>query len=432
MDKTYKITLKSVFYAFMIMAVTVICACGVSPIPHNLRTPLIIVGAVATAAYIIFKQKSVYLTMPVVLTLLSVVYIGVSIFYSIEKDITFELSVIYICSAVFLLADYPMDFYKKAITAMQVVCIIIAISIIMSVFIDNLMLRYFSFIVNPGNSPEVVESIYRELNWSKAYSGFARDKSEAAFIMNIGISVYYAKYFAQKKFKFTDIIGIIILCAALILTGKRMLFLCPIAVAAVLMLLSNKKGKLVKVIPVLFLAICGFIVVAAFVPQFSNLFERFANDDTMGSLSGRVELWPYCFEMFRKNPLIGMGLGTYNYYLYSNNITINGEYWNYYGHNVYYEFLGELGLIGFALLFGGLLMIFGKTIVLMRNKDVTNLERFLLTFSFAIQLTCLIYCASGNVLLYKQQIFMWFFADAIAANISRKYRKLKRDELVNV
>ncbi len=432
MDKTYKITFKGLFYAFLITTVTVICAGGVSLFPLALRTPLIIVSGIVTAAYIIFKQQSVFLTMPVVLLLLSVAYIGISVFYTLDKDTTFWLAVIYICSAVFLLADFPTDFYKKVVTAMQVVCIIIAISIVASVFVDNLMLRYFSFIVNPTNSPSTTQAIQQELNWAHAYSGFAREKSEAAFIMNIGIAVYFAKYFADRKFTFTDLVGLAIICAGLILTGKRMLFLCPIAVAAVLLLLSNKKGKLVKIIPVIGLGICAFVVVTAFVPQFSHLFERFANEETMGSMSGRTQIWPYSLEMFRKQPLFGMGIGSFNQYLANNNILIDGEEWKYYGHNIYYEFLGELGIIGFTLLFGGLLMIFGKTVILMRSKDVTTLERFLLTFSFAIQLTCFIYCASGNVLLYKQQIFIWFFVASITANIARKYRKLKRNELANV
>lgn len=432
MDKTFKITLKSVFFAFLIAAVTIICACGVSPIPHNLRNPLIIVCGIGTAVYILFKQKSMYLTMSVVLALLSAAYLGISVLYSIDKPATFELAVVYICSAVFLLADYPQDFYKKTITAMQVVSIIIAISIVLSVFIDNFMLRYFSFIVNPSNSPDVATAIYQELNWSKAFSGFAREKGEAAFIMNIGIAVYFAKYFSQKKFRFIDVVGIVLLCAALILTGKRMLFLCPIAVGAVLMLLSNKSGKLVKIIPVLFLGICGLIITMGFLPQFSTIFERFANEDSLENLSGRVNLWPYCFEMFGKNPFLGMGIGTYNRYLELNNITINGNYWTAHAHNIYYEFLGELGLIGCVLLFGGLLMIFGKTVLLLRSKEITDLEKFLLIFSFSIQLTCFMYCASGNVLLYKQQIFIWFFVAAISTNITRKYRKLKKDELVNV
>ncbi len=431
MNKTYKITLKDLIYTFLITAVTIICACGVSPVPHALRAPLIIVSAIITTAFIVFKQQSVCLTLPVSLMLISVLYIGISIFYSIKQDQTTEFAIIYIASAVFLLADYNLDFYKKTITAMMVVCLIIAISIVMSVFIDDLMLKYFSFIVNPVKSPEINELIYNEIHYAKSYSGFAREKSEAAFVMNIGVSIYFAKYFSQKKFKFTDVIGALIMCTALILTGKRMLFLCPIAVGVMLMIVSNKKGKLVKIIPGLFFSIVGFIIAAAFIPQLSNLFQRFS-EDSMGDLTGRLDLWPYCFEMFAKNPLFGLGIGTYNYYLSLNNVTVYGGDWKYYAHNIYYEFLGELGIVGCVLLFGGLFIFFAQTIALLRKKDITNTERFVLTFSFAIQLTCFIYGLSGNVLLYKQQIFIWFFANAMVANIARKYRKLKKDEITNV
>ena len=173
MNKTYKITLKDLIRTFLVFAIAIICAGGVSPVPHSLRGPLIIVSAVVTVAFVVFKQQSVCLTLPVSLMLISVLYIGVSIFYSIEQDITTEFAITYIASATFLLSDYNMDFYKKAITAMQVICIIIAISIIMSVFIDDLMLKYFSFIVNPIKSPEINELIYNEIHYAKSYSGFA-------------------------------------------------------------------------------------------------------------------------------------------------------------------------------------------------------------------------------------------------------------------
>lgn len=149
----------------------------------------------------------------------------------------------------------------------------------------------------------------------------------------------------------------------------------------------------------------------------------------MTSLTGRVDLWPYSFEMFAKSPMIGLGIGSFNKYLDLHGVLIGGTKWTYYGHNIYYEFLGELGIIGCTLLFGALLMIIVKTVSLMRDKRVSSLEKYLLTFSFAIQITCFIYCASGNVLLYMQQIFIWFFAGAITLTLSRKYRKIKSKEL---
>lgn len=425
----FKITIANVFYTVLIAAVVIICVGGASAYPYNLRFPLIIAAAILSAGFIIFKQQKIFLNMPAVLILLTVAYLFISVTYSVDSQTTMEFAIIYLCSSVIMLADFKMDFYKKAITAMKVVCIVFAFSIIISTFIDDCMLKYFSFIVNPSHNPDVTRLIRQEVRWSGSYSGFAREKGEAAFIMNIGIAVYFAKYFTEKKFKFKDLFFLLILFWALILTSKRMLFLCPIMTAAALLLLSNKKGRFAKIIPIVFIIICCIITLASIVPQFSHLFERFADKDSMTSLTGRVDIWPYSFEMFGKNPLFGLGIGSFNKYLDLRGVLIGGEKWTYYGHNIYYEFLGELGIVGCALLFGALLMIIVKTVSLMRDKRISTLEKYLLTFSFAIQLTCFIYCASGNVLLYKQQIFIWFFAGAITLTLSRKYRKLKTKEL---
>lgn len=425
----FKITIANVFYTVLIAAVVIICVGGASLYPYALRFPLIIAAAILSAGFIIFKQQKIFLNMPAVLIMLTVAYLFISVTYSVDSQTTMEFAIIYLCSSVMMLADFKMDFYKKAITAMKVVCIVFAFSIIISTFIDDCMLKYFSFIVNPSHNPDVTRLIRQEVRWSGSYSGFAREKGEAAFIMNVGITVYYAKYFTEKKFKFKDLFFLLILFWALILTSKRMLFLCPIMTAAALLLLSNKKGRFAKIIPIVFIIICCIITLASIVPQFSHLFERFADKDSMTSLTGRVDIWPYSFEMFGKNPLFGLGIGSFNKYLDLRGVLIGGKKWTYYGHNIYYEFLGELGIVGCALLFGALLMIIVKTVSLMRDKRISTLEKYLLTFSFAIQLTCFIYCASGNVLLYKQQIFIWFFAGAITLTLSRKYRKLKTKEL---
>lgn len=434
MDKKITITLKSVFYAIFIIAVTIICVGGISPYPLNARFPLIVIVAVMTAAYIIFKQQKICITLPTALMILSVAYIFISVFYSIDSKTTMNFAITYLLSTIILLADYPTDLLKKTLTAIKIVCIIIAISIILSAFVDDFMLKYFSFFMNPRNYTAITDAIHQEIYWMKAYSGFAREKGEAAYIMNVGIAIYYAKYFSEKKFKISDLIMLALLFGALILTGKRMLFICPIAVAAALMLFSNKKGRFVKALPVILLAVCGVIVLAATLPQFSNLFERFSDKNTVEKLSGRVELWPFCFDMFHDSPLFGLGMGSFNKYTYIKGFRFEGEKWGAYGHNVYYELLGELGIIGSILIFGALIAVFAKTILLMRNKNITSLEKYLLTFSFAIQLTLFIYCASGNVLLYSQQTYMWLFADAITMSISRKYYTVRkrRNELAYV
>ena len=62
------------------------------------------------------------------------------------------------------------------------------------------MLKYFWFIVNPNHSVQVAQTIQNELSIG-AYSGFAREKGEAAYIMNVGIALLLSKYFSSQKLK---------------------------------------------------------------------------------------------------------------------------------------------------------------------------------------------------------------------------------------
>ena len=82
-------------------------------------------------------------------------------------------------------------------------------------------------------------------------------------------------------------------------------------------------------------------------------------------------------------------------------------------------------LIGCVLLFGALRMFLYRTVVLMRSDETSTKQKYLLTFSCSVQLICLIYCASGNVLLFPQEIFPWFICLAITTTISNKIKRKK-------
>ena len=422
-----KLNLKKFIRGFLIFAMTLISVGGVSLFPLVARYPLILCSGIITAGYILFKQKKVFITTPVTLMLLSVAYTFISVFYSLDKGFTLLIAAVYLCSALLLLADYPENLYESAIKAIKIVCIVIAISIIMSSFIDNCMLKYFWFIVNPTHSPSVTTAITQELRWSVSYSGFAREKGEAAFIMNIGICTCFATYFSQRKFTFSDWVCILMFFWALLLTSKRMLFICPIATISIMLLISKKKGRFQRIIPLVLLAVCGIVVVGANVPDLMRVFERFLDTDSMQTLSGRVYLWPHCFDMFFKSPLIGMGMGSFNQYLENINFTVDGEYWTHHAHNIYYQFLGELGIIGCLLLWGSLLMLLYRTIQLLRSDQTTDDQKYLLIFSCSLQIICFIYCASGNVLLFAQEIYPWFMSLGITTTISNKLKRQQRN-----
>ncbi len=419
------ISIKTLITTFLVFAFTIISVGGVSAVPNTLRMPLIMATGVITAGVILFRRKKILFTTPVVLMLLTAIYIVISLTYTIDTNTTLKMTKVYVCASLLLLADYPESLFEKTIKAIEIVCIVIAISIIMSSFIENLMLDYFWFIVNPTKNSEIASFINQEIRYAGSYSGFAREKGEAAFIMNIGIAVYFAKYFSREKFSKSNVFFLLIMFWALILTSKRMLFLTPIITMSILLLLSKKKGRFVKIIPVLLIALCGMVVVGSIVPQFSHLFERFADKESMSNLTGRLDLWPFCFDMLKEAPIFGMGIGSFNRYLFEHNILIQGIQWNHHAHNIYYQFFGELGIVGWLLMFGSLITFYVRSILLMRSEHTNEKQKFLLTFSIAVQTVCLVYCASGNVLLYPQEIFPWFMCLAMTTTI---YNKLRREK----
>lgn len=413
MEKKYKINFRNLWTAFLLTALPIICVGGVSAYPNSLRKPLILAAGVSCLAYVLFVRKKMNLTYISVMFLLTFVYICISVFYSYDTKNTQDFALVYLFATTLLFVDFSESFFSRLIRIISVFCIVIAFSIVISIFIEDCMLTYFSFIVNPSHNAEVTLAIHNEIQYSHAFSGFAREKAEAAYIMNVGIAVYFAKYFSGNKFKPHDVFFLILMIAALILTAKRTLFICPIIILAVFMLLSKIKGKFIKIFSIVLILGSAFIVLTAVIPQMSNLFDRFISMDTTDILTGRGDLWHYSINMFLKNPLFGMGFGAFNKFAYDHGYLYQGEPWNYYGHNVYYEALGEMGIIGSILLMSALLLACVTTIYFIRYTSCSMEQRSQLMFSLYIQILSFIYCVTGNVLYYPQQIFMWYIAVSI-------------------
>lgn len=422
MKKTYQISIEKLWQMFLVFAVTLICVGGVSPYPHGLRMPCIYACTAGFIAVLLLRQRRVRLTLPMAFFIYSMVYILISVTYSFAANTTKQLAIVYGCCTLMLLVDMPETLYERIILAMEVVCMIIALSILVSFFVEDSMIRYFSFICNPKRNVTIANAMWEEVHWSRAHSGFAREKAEAAFIMNVGLVVVYSRLFSGAKVRFRDGLELLIFAFALVLTGKRMLFVCPIFCGAALVLLFDRKGMILKVLPALLVSVIVIYYVLSLFPDFRTVFDRFADQETMQNLTGRTELWQLSMSMFWENPLFGMGLGAFNSYA-SNSILADRAFA--YGHNIYLELLGELGIVGFVLIFTALIMTFLGTIVLLKQKDLPAERRKLLIFSFSIQLICFVYGFTGNVLLYSQQIFVWYLAASIYFDVQINHQKMK-------
>ncbi|MGN0450338.1 MAG: O-antigen ligase family protein [Ruminococcus sp.] len=412
---TSKITIKKILYSLLIVMIPIICVGGASFFPYILRLPLIYATAILFLASFVFSDLKIRLNFPSICFLLLVSYIGISVFFSIDSKTTINLLLIYLSCATLLFLDLPENITHKIISVIYVICIVIAFSIVISVFIKNCMNTYFWFIVNPSRSATVTAAINKELAIG-SYSGFAREKAEAAYIMNVGIAISSAKYFSKSKFEKYQLFFTFVLFAALILTGKRTFFIVPIICFLVLILIAKVKSKAIKFICIALIFVFCVFIIMMFFPNMANIFNRFMDSENVETIGNRNVIWKYMFLMISKYWAFGAGFGSFNEFAYKNGLRVYNEKWEYNAHNSYIQFLGELGVVGTILL--GLFIISALyiTIQLIRKEErISRLE--LLYFSLYIQIMVAVYSVTGNPLYTKQILFVWLFSIGLVLTV---------------
>lgn len=433
MQKLSDLTLKELWYMIFALVIPFICIGGVTFFPYHLRFPFIMTIPFISFLISVANTKKIQINLLSVAWLAIGVIISVSCMYSYHSDITLEYGLVYIASSFILFVDYPEEVWDKVLKAINIFVIVFALSIIASVVINDLIAGKLWFITNPFKYQSFVTKVGNELR-EGSYSGLSGEKADAALTMNVGLALLYAKFFAGKKLTKFDYAEFVLVGVALILTGKRMLFLVPVAMFVIMMMVSQIKGKLVKFISIVVLAVTAVLILSAFIPQLSNLYDRFFQDTTSiyyDPLSRRGELWRYSFMMFDENPLFGLGYATFNEYAFDHGYLRNGERWDYFGHNCYYELLGEVGIIGTVAIVGFMLFAVVMTVRYLHKNDISQLHRVLLMFSFYIQGLLFIYCVSGNVFYQNNQIFLWFVAISILLCIHRRYTVKKKNLILD-
>lgn len=257
----------------------------------------------------------------------------------------------------------------------------------------NIFHKIFSF-VSFGDAE------MRVLTSGGAIAGVAFEKAYAAFLCNLGLGVLFSEYISNKSIK--SIIEIILVMVALMMTGKRTLFLIPIALLLLYVLLFSKNNKLIRFSGICLIILVGIFLISVLVPSASLIIERLI-DNGGDFLSGRENFWEYAMEMFQQNPLLGKGFLSFNDYVYNRGFRYYGEMWNYQAHNVYIQLLGETGIIGFSF-FSILIIVLTKNVI--KNAKKTKNFWDLLSVYWLILFAS--YSLTGNTLYYPCQLIVLF------------------------
>lgn len=231
-------------------------------------------------------------------------------------------------------------------------------------------------------------------------------------------AVYLCVENTEKKSKLLFGFGIAT-CIALLLTSKRAHLLFGIATLIVVYYVINPQKRVQRSFKLMMVAVVAIILLNLlidYIPEISQVFERFQTAGSDNASLLRFLMWDRAFNLFRQNPLLG--IGWYGFRYKSGLSEFTGATAG--CHNIYLELLCETGIIGFLVFIfamGSSLICTLKNINLtysIKDETIQHMRRAL-AVSFAIQFFVLLYGLTGNP-LYDDTFC--FYSVAVAINVS--------------
>ena len=261
----------------------------------------------------------------------------------------------------------------------------------------------------------LIDLVYLVMWFTKGNNGsFLNSYQHVAAYSSVLVTLHFAKLFGGMRLKRKDIIEILIGLFVLLMTGKRSYVLVILLIFIVGLIFLNNNYKSTRIFRVLIPIMMTGAFVMILNPRLLQSLERLSNFSSDVTLSGRTKLWSLALYLWRKNPIFGIGYGTFSTFT-SNNLEFTyknfGVQRNYAAHNIYIQLLTENGLLGCSIFFVFFIVALIKCYIYIRkSKEQSSNSYFLLVVSLFLQLWFLLYGLSGNPLYMSDQFAMYLFA----------------------
>ncbi|MFW6016586.1 MAG: O-antigen ligase family protein [bacterium] len=193
--------------------------------------------------------------------------------------------------------------------------------------IITIVAMYEYFILNVDR----VESLVGNANILGVYMLFV--------IPHLIINTFYAN---EVKYKLLFASLSFIHFLALIFSGSRSAFLGVLLSAFVLFYIKEKKMILVFLIVVVLLPLFGSVILY---DRLLNTYENFLE----GNREQRFYIWKNAIEMFRNNPIFGVGAGQFPIYYKVYEHSLSRRIFTH-AHNIYLQIAAEYGLLGIGII----------------------------------------------------------------------------------
>jgi len=358
----------------------------------------------AVALLMLFKtQKTyIYINRSFILFIILTIWMGFGIVYTQDMVATIKYFSIYLSCCLILSRPFNEIVYLRIIKAFEVIAMVAAISIIISVFIQNMIPDNFLFLLS-----RTYEQTISELQ-TGAYSGLIGERGEAAVIINVALALTWGNYFTKSASNKKMFILLFIFYIALMLTGKRTLFAVSVIVPIFFIMISKQGKRKIYFIGAAVVLGISLYFLSMNIDELYNLFLRFQDNDDFLTMNGRERLWEVAINMFKENPIYGRGIGSFNAIANDSGIRFgNGDIWIYQAHNVYYQIFAETGIIGGTIYLSLLSSIFISAFKLFKRlTDLSVIHQKMLYFIIYMQILIGVYGITGNWIYYPNQIMI--------------------------
>lgn len=228
----------------------------------------------------------------------------------------------------------------------------------------------------------------------------------ATYISMVLIAMYVlflVKKEKKKNARFSHVLIFVLMLLsvfALLLTTKRAHFMFSVATLILIYFIIRPEQILTRTFKIAIVAvvclICGTIAIEA-VPALAVLFDRIHLTGSDNSSLVRIAMWQYAWKGFLEKPLLGHGWFSYNYDSVITSVLTDATTGC---HNIYLQMLFERGIVGITVFLFAAITSLICTIKDIRFSHLTSdfYNKVALTVSLGIQLFCLMYGLTGNML----------------------------------
>lgn len=190
-----------------------------------------------------------------------------------------------------------------------------------------------------------------------------------------------------------------------------------------------------KFVTRLIIIACVSVVLLQFavenIPSLNFIVERFSELGSDNSSTDRFAMWGLAILNFTKSPLLGIGFLNFREQYSTNlaaqfirDLTDISSYRRLDAHNVYIQVLCEMGIIGFVLYIGAIILLLKYTIKALKyfSKTQEYQYKYAAMLSFCFQVFYLLYSLSGNC-LYDMTFYLYIIAMSITSALNFRIDK---------